>query len=185
MMDRTSPVRKHTRFPVRWPVLYGSEDFVSAGTVLDLTQTGWRMAGAMPVQPGMHLTLQLWPINEAVQNIQVTRATVLWVKGCEFAIEVPGLAQHDRNWIIRFLTQKLGLSWTSQTPSRRSLPSTHLDITQAQEASIQRDLVRQVGIGTDYRLTIARVRRESKRLIHGIQARRLRAQAGQNSIDHN
>ena len=75
MMDRTSPVRKQTRFPVRWPLIYGSEEFMSAGTVLDITQTSWRVAGAMPVQPGMHLTIQLWPGTGI--KIDVVEATVL------------------------------------------------------------------------------------------------------------
>lgn len=50
---------------------------------------------------------------------------------------------------------------------------------------MQRDILRQIGIGTDYRMTIARVRRESRHLLRGMQARQLRARAGHNSIDTN
>lgn len=190
MMDRTSPVRKHTRFPVRWPVLYSSEEFMSGGTVLDVTQTGWRVAGAMPPRPGMRLTMQLCPLDMTGPRIHVMGATVLWVKGCEFAIDVPLLAPHDRDWLSRFLTEKLGLSWIRRPGASRSSPSTKPDapfgdITQAQEASMQRDIVRQIGIGKDYRMTIARVRRESGRLLRNMQARQLRARAGHNSIDAN
>ena len=190
MMDRTSPVRKHTRFPVRWPVLYGSEEFISGGTVLDITETGWRVAGAMPVRPGMQLTIQLCPPDKSGPRIHVTGATVLWVKGCEFAIDVPLLAPHDRDWLSRFLTEKLGLSWLRRAEALRSSPSTKPDaafgnIMQAQEATMQRDILRQIGIGTDYRMTIAQVRRESRRLLRGMQARQLRARAGHNSIDTN
>jgi hypothetical protein len=170
--------------------LYGSEEFMSGGTVLDVTQTGWRVAGAMPVRLGMQLTIQLCPPDKTGPRIHVTGATVLWVKGCEFAIDVPLLAPHERDWLSRFLTEKLGLSWIRRAAAFGSSPSTKPDapfgdITQAQEAAMQRDIVRQVGIGKDYRVTIARARRESRRLLRGMQARQLRARAGQISIDTN
>lgn len=57
MTNRTSPMRRQSRFPVSWPVLYGGAEFLAEGTVLDLTRIGWRVAGAMPVVPGMPLTL--------------------------------------------------------------------------------------------------------------------------------
>ncbi len=190
MMDWTSPVRKHTRFPVRWPVLYSSEEFMSGGTVLDVTQTGWRVAGAIRVRRGMQLTIQLCPPNKTGPRIHVTGATVLWVKGCEFAIDMPLLAPHDQDWLRQFLTEKLGLSWIRRAEAFRPSPSTRPDarvgdITQAQEASMQRDILRQVGAGKDYRITIARLRHESRRLLAGMHARQLRARAGHNSIDTN
>jgi hypothetical protein len=52
-MSRTRLVRRSTRWPARWPMLYGNEEFVAKGTVLDVTDKGWRMAGPMPVYPGM------------------------------------------------------------------------------------------------------------------------------------
>jgi hypothetical protein len=47
-MSRTRPVRRSTRWPAHWPMLY-----VATGTVLGVTDKGWRMAGPMPVYPGM------------------------------------------------------------------------------------------------------------------------------------
>jgi len=58
-MNRTSPVRRHSRYPVRWPVPYRSAEFLAEGTVVDLTRIGWRLAGSMPMRPGMHLELEL------------------------------------------------------------------------------------------------------------------------------
>jgi len=116
MMNRTSPVRRHTRFPVRWAMVYGCEGFLSEGTVLDVTQIGWRLAGAMPVQPGMRLTLQLWP--EGKPDRMRVEATVLWVKGCEFAVDRPELTADDQAWVTRFLDQNLSRSLMANATSR-------------------------------------------------------------------
>ena len=59
------------------------------------------------------------------------------------------------------------------------------NFTREHEASIQRDILRQIGMGTDYRMTIAQVRRECSRLIQGMQARHLQGQAGQNRAEDN
>ncbi len=35
MKNRMSPMRRHSRFPVRWRVVYGTTKFVTEGTVID------------------------------------------------------------------------------------------------------------------------------------------------------
>lgn len=115
MTNRPNPVRRYSRFPVRWPMLYGSDELVAEGTVLDLTSLGWRLAGSMPVVPGMQLTLQV-SIPERSTPLRIKRATVLWVKDHEFAIEAHEMAPIDYAWVDEFLRQKLGLMWMSRTP---------------------------------------------------------------------
>ena len=114
MTNRTNPMRRHSRFPVSWPVLYGNNDFLAEGTVLDLTVLGWRVVGSMPVVPGMQLTLQV-AIPERSAPLCVHRATVLWVKDHEFAIEAHEMAPIDQAWVTEFLQHKLGLIWMSRT----------------------------------------------------------------------
>ncbi|MBX3319112.1 MAG: hypothetical protein KF890_04465 [Nitrospira sp.] len=114
MKNRSNPVRRYSRYPVRWPMLYGSDELIAEGTVLDLTSLGWRLAGSMPVIPGMQLALQI-SIPERSAPLQITRATVLWVKDHEFAIEAHEMAPIDQAWVDEFLHQKLGLMWMSQT----------------------------------------------------------------------
>ncbi|MBX3302140.1 MAG: hypothetical protein KF693_07985 [Nitrospira sp.] len=114
MTNRPNPVRRYSRFPVRWPMLYGSDELVAEGTVLDLTSLGWRLAGSMPVVPGMQLTLQV-SIPERSTPLRIQRATVLWVKDHEFAIEAHEMAPIDHTWVDEFLRQKLGLIWMSRT----------------------------------------------------------------------
>lgn len=118
MTNRTNPVRRHSRFPVSWPVLYGNNAFFAEGTVLDLTTRGWRVAGSMPVTPGMQLTLQV-SIPERSAPLRVHRATVLWVLDHEFAIEAHEMAPIDQAWVAEFLQHKLGLMWMSRTADHK------------------------------------------------------------------
>lgn len=113
MTNRTNPMRRHSRFPVSWPVLYGHNAFLAEGTVLDLTALGWRVMGSMPVVPGMQLTMQV-SIPERSAPLYVHRATVLWVKDHEFAIEAHEMAPIDQAWVTEFLQHKLGLMWMSR-----------------------------------------------------------------------
>ncbi len=119
MQNRTNPMRRYSRFPVSWPLLYGNEAFVAEGTVLDLTALGWRVAGSVPVVPGMELTLQV-SVPERSTPLCVRRATVLWVHDHEFAIEAHEMATVDQAWVTEFLRQKLGLMWMSRTIDRKT-----------------------------------------------------------------
>ncbi len=121
MQNRKSPIRRHSRFPVSWPVLYGSPEFLAEGTVLDLTALGWRVAGPMPIAPGMQLTLQV-SVPERSTPLRVQRATVLWVKDHEFAIEAHEMAAIDQAWVTEFLWDKLGLMWMSPTRYQEASP---------------------------------------------------------------
>jgi hypothetical protein len=114
MTGRTSPVRRQSRFPVSWPLLYGNDEFLAEGTALDLTPIGWRIAGSMPVVPRLLVTMRVW-VPDKAEPIRIHRATVLWVKGCEFAIEVQEMAPGDRVWVTDFLNEKLGRSWISRS----------------------------------------------------------------------
>ena len=107
MLNRTHPVRRQTRWPVRWPMLYGNEEFVANGTVLDITSTGYRVAGPMPVYPGMQLSVSVWP-PEKPEGLHVEEATVVWVKGYEFAIELHDRNLFDRKWLGQVLDHALG-----------------------------------------------------------------------------
>lgn len=129
MQNRKSLVRPFSRFPVSWPVLYGNETFLAEGTVLDLTTRGWRLAGSMPVVPGMRLILQV-SIPERSTLLRVQQATVLWVKDHEFAMEAHGMAPSDHAWVTEFLHQKLGLRWMAPTNHPETSPPTVSPTTQ-------------------------------------------------------
>jgi hypothetical protein len=62
----------------------------------------------------MQLTLQV-SIPERSAPLCIHRATVLWVKDHEFAIEAQEMAPIDQAWVTEFLRHKLGLMWMSRT----------------------------------------------------------------------
>ncbi len=117
MSHRTDPMRRYSRFPVSWPVLYGDGGFLAEGTVLDLTARGWRVSGSISVLPSMQLTLKV-SIPDRSTPLCIQRARVLWVKEHEFAIEADEIAPDDQAWVAEFLRHKLGLMWISQTPDQ-------------------------------------------------------------------
>lgn len=119
MANRTNPVRRHSRFPVSWPVVYGNDALLAEGTVLDLTSRGWRIAGSMPVTAGMQLTLQV-SLPERSAPLYVHRATVLWVHDHEFAIEAHEMTSIDQTWVTEFLQHKLGLMWMSRATDQET-----------------------------------------------------------------
>lgn len=123
MQNRKGLVRCSSRFPVSWPMRYGNATFLAEGTVLDLTARGWRVAGPMPVVPGLPLTLQV-SVPERATLLRVQRATVLWVKDHEFAIEVQDLEPMDQAWVSEFLHHKLVLQWLSRTSHSETSPPT-------------------------------------------------------------
>ena len=128
MSHRTDPIRRHSRFPVSWPVLYGDGAFLAEGTVLDLTARGWRVAGSMPVLPGMQLSLKVSVLDRSTP-LCIHRAIVLWVKEHEFAIEASEIVPDDKAWVAEFLRHKLGLMWMSQTTDQE--PSHQIRMTQS------------------------------------------------------
>ena len=128
MSHRTDPMRRHSRFPVSWPVLYGNGAFLAEGTVLDLTTRGWRVTGSMPVVAGMQLTLKV-SVPDRSTPLCIHRAIVLWVKEHEFAVEANEIAPDDQAWVAEFLRHKLGLMWMSQTTDQE--PSHQIRTTQS------------------------------------------------------
>lgn len=122
MQNRQRPVRGSSRLPVRWPMRYGNATFLAEGTVLDLTARGWRLSGTMPVVPGMRLTVQV-SVPERSTLLRVQRATVLWVKEHEFAIDVQDLEPIDQAWVTEYLHYKLGFQWLSPSTSPETAPS--------------------------------------------------------------
>jgi hypothetical protein len=106
-MSRTHPVLRYTRWSTRWPILYGNEEFVAKGTVLAVAATEWHMVGPMPVRPGMCLNFWVWPPKRP-KGLLLEGATVLWVKGFQFGLDVQNMDPVDRKWLTPFLNRTLG-----------------------------------------------------------------------------
>ena len=78
-------IRPYRRFPVQCSVLYNAGPFQGQGTVWNLSTTGWRLSGNLPMRPGETLSLTVTLPNE--QRIEVSEAVVRWSRGQEFAVE--------------------------------------------------------------------------------------------------
>lgn len=85
-------IRPSRRFPVCCPVLYQCGDFEGHGTVWNLSCTGWRLSGDLPMRPGETLSLTVTLPNE--QHILIPEAVVRWSRGREFAVENVAIEPH-------------------------------------------------------------------------------------------
>jgi len=69
-------LRPHRRFPICCPVTYQCGLFEGHDTVWNLSCTGWRLSGDLPIRPGETLSLTVTLPNE--QRIEVPEAVVRW-----------------------------------------------------------------------------------------------------------
>ncbi|HEY6085490.1 MAG TPA: hypothetical protein VIU63_08835 [Nitrospira sp.] len=100
----TSPsfLPEQTSLLIRWPVTYGNDHFLSQGTLLRISHTGWRVVGTMPVNEDMRLNMWVSPPQKLAQ-IYIQDVRVLWVNGLEFGIECATLRSTDRLWLLGYM----------------------------------------------------------------------------------
>ena len=87
-------IRPSRRFPVCCPVTYNAGPFQGQGTVWNLSCSGWRLSGDLPMRPGETLSLTVTLPNE--QHILIPAAVVRWSRGQEFAVENLAIEPHTR-----------------------------------------------------------------------------------------
>jgi hypothetical protein len=87
-------IRPYRRFPVQCVVTYNAGPFQGQGTIWNLSCTGWRLSGNLPMRPGEALSLTVTLPNE--QQITVSEAIARWSRGQEFAVETVSIEQHTQ-----------------------------------------------------------------------------------------
>ena len=75
-------------------VTYNAGPFQGQGTVWNLSCTGWRLSGDLPMRLGETLSLIVTLPNE--QCIEVPEAVVRWSRGQEFAAETGLIEPHTQ-----------------------------------------------------------------------------------------
>ena len=85
-------IRPCRRFPVQCAVTYDAGPFQGQGTIWNLSYTGWRLSGDLPMRPGETISLTVTLPNE--QRIKVPEAVVRWSRGQEFAVENLAIDSH-------------------------------------------------------------------------------------------
>ena len=107
-MERKFISRSRIRIPVTWFVDYEGDGVFGTGIVQNFSVDGWRITTIepRPIHVGMSLALHVTLPNQPIP-IHVEAATVQWVRGREFGIQVVspssegdvswGLAHSDRS----------------------------------------------------------------------------------------
>ena len=101
----TFTTRPYRRFPVNCPVTYQTGLFEGQGMVWNLSLTGWRFSGNLPLRIGevCSLTVNL-PTHE---TIYVAAGIVRWVRGEEYGVETLVIDDESREDVEEYLWQRL------------------------------------------------------------------------------
>ncbi len=84
-------LRPYRRIPT-WLVLYYlSGESVGKGVVTNLSQSGMRVQGDHAVEPGLDLALRITFADDG-PTIEIKRATVRWVDGYDFGLDLVRLS---------------------------------------------------------------------------------------------
>lgn len=95
-------LRPHRRFPVVCPVTYEHWFREGEGIVWNLSPTGWRLSGDLPLQRGDVCTLNV--MLPTHKQISVAAGIVRWARGEDFGLEtlvMDGTAQARLSKYIR------------------------------------------------------------------------------------
>ena len=106
-------IRPYRRFPVQCVVTYQAGPFHGGGIVWNLSCSGWRLSGEVPMRPGETLSLTVTLPNE--QCIQVPEAVVRWSRGQEFGVESLTIATHTQARFHHYV-KRLAQDRTTGTP---------------------------------------------------------------------
>ena len=100
-------LRPYRRFPVQCTITYNAGPFQGHGTVWNLSCTGWRLSGDLPMRPGETLSLTVTLPNE--QRIEILEAVVRWSRGEDFAVESVVIETHTharlQHYVRRLVNQ--------------------------------------------------------------------------------
>jgi PilZ domain-containing protein len=99
-------LRPYRRIPT-WLVLYYlSGECVGKGIVTNLSRSGMRVQGDHAVEPGLDLALRV-TFADDVPPIQINRATVRWVDGYDFGLDLVLVSPFAAKHITDALSQQI------------------------------------------------------------------------------
>jgi PilZ domain-containing protein len=107
-------LRPHRRFPVCCPVAYQCGLFEGHGFVWNLSLTGWRFSGDLPLRIrevcSLTVTLQMQ------QSIYVAAGIVRWVHGGEYGVETLVIDDESEEDVEQYLAQLMQDRWHAFLP---------------------------------------------------------------------
>jgi len=99
-------LRPYRRIPT-WLVLYYlSGECVGKGVVTNLSQSGMRIQGDHTVEPGLELALRVTFVDNG-PPIEIERATVRWVDGYDFGLDLVLVSPLAVKYIAHVLSQQI------------------------------------------------------------------------------
>jgi hypothetical protein len=101
-------IRPYRRFPVQCAVTYNTGPFQGQGTMWNLSCTGWRLSGDLPMRLGETLLLTVTLPNE--QHILIPEAVVRWSRGQEFAVENLAIKPHTHARLQHYVKRLVHLT---------------------------------------------------------------------------
>ena len=101
--------RPYRRFPVQRSVTYNAGPVQGRGTVWNLSMTGWRLSGDLPLRVGevCSLTVTLPPY----QLVYVAAAIVRWRRGEKYGVETLVMDEESRDELEDYLDQQVYNTW--------------------------------------------------------------------------
>ena len=98
-------IRPSRRFPVCCPVTYHHTDFEGHGTLWNVSLTGWRFSGTLPLRIGevCSLTVNL-PTQE---TLYVAAGVVRWMRGEEYGVETLVMDDESREDVEQYICQRV------------------------------------------------------------------------------
>jgi hypothetical protein len=113
-------IRPSHRFPVCCPVTYQCGDFEGHGTVWNLSLTGWRFSGNLPLRVGevCSLTVSL----SSQPRIYVAAGIVRWVRGEEYGIETLVIDDESRKDMEQYICERVEDQWIAVHVRRTARP---------------------------------------------------------------
>lgn len=89
-------------------LVYHVGDFEGHGTVSNLSRTGWRFSGNLPLLEGELCSLTVTLPND--KQVYVLTAQVCWVRGEEYGAHTISTAERSREVLEHYINEEL-VSW--------------------------------------------------------------------------
>src|SRR5262245_45264383 len=103
-------IRPSRRFPVCSPVTYQCGNFEGHGTVWNVSLTGWRFSGNLPLRMGDVCSLMVNLSSDS--PIYVLAASVWWVqRGEEYGVETLVIDDESQEDLEQYICQRVDARW--------------------------------------------------------------------------
>ena len=97
-------IRPHRRFPACYPVTYQAGYRKGSGTAWNVSLSGWRISGDLPLHIGQ--TCSLFVTLKNPKRVVVVAGVVRWVRGTEYGIETLLANETTQARMVRYFRQQ-------------------------------------------------------------------------------